>query len=145
MKVKLIIVFNFHEIQKLFLLLIRIRYLVRKRNSYISFYLGDDGEVFQIKRSHQSKKIRKQIDKEREEKKRKDSPKTESSEDGKGTKRRDKIITTDDQVTIKIKNPIVSIFNSQYIYHLFALYHSIFSGGTSGTRTNPKWSKCRNG
>lgn len=65
--------------------------------------------MFQIKRSYQSKKIRKQIDKEKEEKKRKDSPKTESSDDAKGSKRKDKIITTDDQVTIKIKNPIVSV------------------------------------
>ncbi|XP_065201950.1 PAX3- and PAX7-binding protein 1 [Planococcus citri] len=67
---------------------------------------GDDGEVFKIKRSYQSKKIRKQIDREKEEKRRKDSPKTETSEDGKAGRKRDKIITTDDQVTIKIKNPI---------------------------------------
>ena len=71
-------------------------------------FVGDDGEIFQIKRSYQSKKIRKQIDKEKEEKRRKDSPKTEPLEDGKSGKKKDKIITTDDQVTIKIKNPIVS-------------------------------------
>lgn len=76
--------------------------------SYFITFVGDDGEVFQIKRSYQSKKIRKQIDKEKEEKRRKDSPKTETSEDGRSGKKKDKIITTDDQVTIKIKNPIVS-------------------------------------
>lgn len=66
--------------------------------------LGDDGEVFQVKKSFQSKKIRRQIDKEREERKKKGSPKIDITGDEK--KGKNKIISTE-EVTIKIKNPIV--------------------------------------
>lgn len=66
---------------------------------------GDDGEVFQVKKSFQSKKIRRQMDKEKEERKKKGSPKVDSIGDEK--KGKDKIISTE-EVTIKIKNPIVS-------------------------------------
>lgn len=64
---------------------------------------GDDGEVFQVKKSFQSKKIRRQIDKEREERKKKGSPKIDITGDEK--KGKNKIISTE-EVTIKIKNPI---------------------------------------
>lgn len=69
------------------------------------YILADDGEVFQVKKSLHSKKIRRQIDKEKEEKRKKGSPKVDFGNDEK-TKDKNKIIATE-EVTIKIKNPIV--------------------------------------
>ncbi|XKL64712.1 hypothetical protein PGB90_004798 [Kerria lacca] len=66
---------------------------------------NEDGEVFQVKKSLHSKKIRRQIDKEKEEKRKKGSPKVDFGNDEK-TKDKNKIIATE-EVTIKIKNPIV--------------------------------------
>nr|XP_018903657.1 PREDICTED: PAX3- and PAX7-binding protein 1 [Bemisia tabaci] len=60
---------------------------------------GDDGEVFKVKKSAQSKKIKKQMTLE---KKKKKEPKPEIKE----TKPAEKVITVNDAVTIKIKNPI---------------------------------------
>ncbi|XP_022193893.2 PAX3- and PAX7-binding protein 1 [Nilaparvata lugens] len=61
---------------------------------------GDDGEIFQVKKSSHSKKIRKQLDKEK--KKKKDA----KSDDSKDNKTNVKEILVDDEITIKIKNPI---------------------------------------
>lgn len=69
---------------------------------------ADDGEVFKVKKSVQSRKFRKQVDKDREERKKKSLARHERSQisEKSTTELTEKIITTDDQVTIKIKNPI---------------------------------------
>lgn len=63
--------------------------------------------MFKVKKSSHSKKIRRQIDREKEERKKKGSPKIETTSDDK-VKEKNQIIATE-EVTIKIKNPIVSI------------------------------------
>lgn len=62
---------------------------------------ADDGEIFQVKKSSQSKKLRKLLDKERKKKK---EPKSDdnSLKSLSGTKE----ISVDDEITIKIKNPL---------------------------------------
>lgn len=75
--------------------------------------------MFKVKKSSHSKKIRRQIDREKEERKKKGSPKIDTTFDEKA-KEKNQIIATE-EVTIKIKNPIVSILsvNFQQIRRIF--------------------------
>ena len=63
-----------------------------------------------MKKSSQSKRLRRLNAKEKEERKKKGSPKTDIAVDDKDKpKGKEKIVSTE-EVTIKIKNPIVSWF-----------------------------------
>uniref|UniRef100_A0A1B6C9W1 GCF C-terminal domain-containing protein n=1 Tax=Clastoptera arizonana TaxID=38151 RepID=A0A1B6C9W1_9HEMI len=87
----------------------------KKKQAVLSFHEeldeGDDGEIFQVKKSSQSKKIRKLMDKERKKKKDVKSDVNESS----NTKENLSEITTIDEITIKIKNnlPINRVLNGR--------------------------------
>lgn len=102
--------------------------------------------MFQVKKSSQSKKIRKLLDKER--KKKKDG-KSESSDTTNSSHNKSSEITIGDEITIKIKNnlvspevylySVISNLQSQILHHIFLILvngrcincHSFFS-----TRSN---------
>ncbi|XP_054271583.1 PAX3- and PAX7-binding protein 1-like [Macrosteles quadrilineatus] len=86
----------------------------KKKPSVLSFEEewndADDGEVFQVKKSSHSKKIKKYIEKEKDKKKKKED-KPEDSEGREKTKE----ITFNNELTIKIKNnlPLIPILNGK--------------------------------
>lgn len=90
---------------------------------YVFTFSADDGEVFKVKKSSHSKKIRRQIDREKEERKKKGSPKVDATSDDK-IKEKNQIIATE-EVTIKIKNPIVRIYSIVINYSIFAIINLI--------------------
>lgn len=67
------------------------------------FVIGDDGEVFKVKKSSQSKKIKKQLDKERKKKKEKTSSPPGSNNE------KSKAPSLDQDIVIKLKNTFVSL------------------------------------
>lgn len=79
-------------------------------NKFLQF-LADDGEVFQVKKSSHSKKIRKFFEKEKEKKKKTDD---KSDVDAQKTSKKTKEMTFNNEITIKIKNNLVSMILFQY-------------------------------
>ena len=79
------------------------------------YFLADDGEVFKVKKSTQSKKIKKLLEKERKKKKEKIDVNSSSNQE--------KSIQNqlDNDVIIKLKNTFVSISINNYL-----VYYSIF-------------------
>lgn len=72
---------------------------------YFHFISGE--EVFQVKKSSQSRKFTRQAGKEKEEKERRKKRDNENGVEN-STKKNEKIVTTN-EVTLTIKNPIVSM------------------------------------